>query len=413
MFSLLCLGCPVIPRTAEYPRPDHFLLHLSDTHLLAGDGSASTASSTANATCASSSPSSRRPAAAPRRSSSPATSPTRAKPDAYEPLRAIVEPVAARLGAQVIWVDGQPRRPRRVPPRAARRAAATEPPGRPCLRRQRPAHHHARLHAFPATTTARSPAQPARLARRGALDPAPHGTILAMHHPPVPSVLDLAVTVELRDQATSPRCSRAATSAPSSPATCTTRSTATFAGIPVSVASATCYTQDLNVPGRRHPRPRRRAGVQPRARLRRHGAALGGADRPVTRRSTTSTPRETERAARRASASASRIRVRPRGAARALHHPTPPSDADPAFSALTCLPRCGEREVALEEVGDGARALLDRDLGHAAVVEAEEVVVPASSSSVDIWPGAVRQRRLDVLAPSPSSARPRGRSCSA
>ncbi|MFX5718470.1 hypothetical protein ABTE23_20825, partial [Acinetobacter baumannii] len=30
--------------------------------------------------------------------------------------------------------------------------------------------------------------------------PAPLGTILAMHHPPVPSVLDLAATVELRDQ---------------------------------------------------------------------------------------------------------------------------------------------------------------------------------------------------------------------
>ena len=31
--------------------------------------------------------------------------------------------------------------------------------------------------------------------------PAPHGTILALHLPPVPSVLDLSVLVELRDQA--------------------------------------------------------------------------------------------------------------------------------------------------------------------------------------------------------------------
>lgn len=30
--------------------------------------------------------------------------------------------------------------------------------------------------------------------------PAPDGTILALHHPPVPSVLDLAVLVELRRQ---------------------------------------------------------------------------------------------------------------------------------------------------------------------------------------------------------------------
>ena len=25
-------------RTAEYPRPDHFILHISDTHVLAGGG---------------------------------------------------------------------------------------------------------------------------------------------------------------------------------------------------------------------------------------------------------------------------------------------------------------------------------------------------------------------------------------
>ena len=32
------MGTPVTIRTAEYPRPDHFLLHISDTHLLAGGG---------------------------------------------------------------------------------------------------------------------------------------------------------------------------------------------------------------------------------------------------------------------------------------------------------------------------------------------------------------------------------------
>ena len=32
------MGRIVTTRTAEYPRPDHFLLHISDTHVLAGGG---------------------------------------------------------------------------------------------------------------------------------------------------------------------------------------------------------------------------------------------------------------------------------------------------------------------------------------------------------------------------------------
>ena len=32
------MGRPVTHRTAEHPRPDHFLLHISDTHLLADGG---------------------------------------------------------------------------------------------------------------------------------------------------------------------------------------------------------------------------------------------------------------------------------------------------------------------------------------------------------------------------------------
>ena len=100
-----------------------------------------------------------------------------------------------------------------------------------------PGHHHGEL----------DDAQLAWLADELAR-PALDGTILAMHHPPIPSVLDLAVSVELRDQ------SRLAEVLVGSDVRAILAghlhysSTATFAGIPVSVASASCYTQDLLVP---------------------------------------------------------------------------------------------------------------------------------------------------------------------
>jgi 3',5'-cyclic AMP phosphodiesterase CpdA len=78
--------------------------------------------------------------------------------------------------------------------------------------------------------------------------PAPDGTILAMHHPPVPSVLDLAVSVELRDQGPLAQVLRGSDVRSILAGHLHYSSTATFAGIPVSVASATCYTQDLSVP---------------------------------------------------------------------------------------------------------------------------------------------------------------------
>jgi 3',5'-cyclic AMP phosphodiesterase CpdA len=78
--------------------------------------------------------------------------------------------------------------------------------------------------------------------------PAPYGTILAMHHPPVPCVLDLAATVELRDQARLGAVLRGTDVRAILAGHLHYSTFATFAGIPISVASATCYTQDLTVP---------------------------------------------------------------------------------------------------------------------------------------------------------------------
>jgi hypothetical protein len=64
----------------------------------------------------------------------------------------------------------------------------------------------------------------------------------------VPSVLDLAVSVELRDQAGLAEVVEGSDVRSIIAGHLHYSSTATFAGAPVSVASASCYTQDLNVP---------------------------------------------------------------------------------------------------------------------------------------------------------------------
>ena len=75
--------------------------------------------------------------------------------------------------------------------------------------------------------------------------PAPHGTILALHHPPLPCVQDLAVLVELREQHHLAEVVEGSDIRAILAGHVHFSTSGTFAGIPVSVASATCYTQDL------------------------------------------------------------------------------------------------------------------------------------------------------------------------
>jgi 3',5'-cyclic AMP phosphodiesterase CpdA len=232
-------------RTAEYPRPDHFLLHLSDTHLLAGDGKLyNSVDSTAHLEelFAELEGSNGRPEAV----IVTGDLADKGEPNAYEKLRAIIEPAAARLGAEVIWVMGNHDN------RANFRAElfGEVPTMRPVDRvydvnglrvitidSTVPGEHYGELTGDQLDWLAEELSTSA-----------PHGTILAMHHPPVPSVLDLAVSVELRDQASLAEVLEGTDVRSILAGHLHYSSTAIFAGIPVSVASATCYTQDLNVP---------------------------------------------------------------------------------------------------------------------------------------------------------------------
>jgi len=240
------MGTPVTIRTAEYPRPDHFLLHISDTHLLAGGGrlyDRVASEQHLQTLFAEFEASGGRPEAIVFTGDLADLG----EPDAYARLRRVVEPVAERLGARVIWVMGN-----HDDRTAFRRGLLDDDLGgsRPVdrvddvnglrvitLDSTVPGHHHGEV----------TPAQLDWLAEELSI-PAPHGTILAMHHPPVPSVLDLAVSVELRDQAGLAEVVEGSDIRSIIAGHLHYSSTATFAGVPVSVASATCYTQDLNVP---------------------------------------------------------------------------------------------------------------------------------------------------------------------
>lgn len=232
-----------ISRVAEYPRPDHVLFHFSDTHLV-GDGrlyDAVDARERLRGLLAQAEASRITPTALVFTGDLT----DRGEPDAYTDLRALVDPLAHRLGVPIVWVPGNHDDRATLRERLLDEDGSGEPIDRVhvfdglrivVLDTTVPGHHYGELTAAQLNWL-----------RSVLAEPAPFGTILAMHHPPVPCIQDLAVTVELRDQrrladvldGTDVRSILAGHLHYST--------TATFAGIPVSVASSACYSQDLAV----------------------------------------------------------------------------------------------------------------------------------------------------------------------
>ncbi|BDB45117.1 MULTISPECIES: phosphodiesterase [Mycobacterium] len=231
-------------RAAEHPRPDYVLLHISDTHLAGGDGPLY-GDVDADGRLAELLDQLDRSGLRPDAIVCTGDLADKGEPAAYRKLRDLVEPFATELGAELVWVMGN------HDDRAElRRQLLDEAPSLAPLDAVRmidglrivtldtsvPGHHYGELR----------PAQLDWLADELA-SPAPDGTILALHHPPIPSVLDMAVTVELRDQASLGRVLKGTDVRAILAGHLHYSTNATFVGIPVSVASATCYTQDLTV----------------------------------------------------------------------------------------------------------------------------------------------------------------------
>jgi Icc protein len=169
----------------------------------------------------------------------------RGEPEAYVRLRRIVEPAAERLGAKVIWVMGNhDARPAfrsgllDAEPTEDSVDAVVDVNGLRIivLDSTVPGFHHGLI----------SDEQLAWLTDVLA-EPAPHGTLLALHHPPVPGLLDAIESVELKEQHRLETVLAGTDVRGILAGHLHYSTTCTFAGIPVSVASATCYTQDLFV----------------------------------------------------------------------------------------------------------------------------------------------------------------------
>lgn len=168
------------------------------------------------------------------------------EPDAYRRLRELVEPVADRLGAPLVWIAGNhDERP------AMRRDLLDEYPSERPIRKAFdlgglrlialdstvPGWHHGEI----------GEEQLAWLAAQLS-EPAPLGTILALHHPPLPSHVPMFDILELRDQPALADVIRGTDVRAILAGHLHYAMSGTFAGVPVSVAAATCYTMDVASP---------------------------------------------------------------------------------------------------------------------------------------------------------------------
>ncbi|MHA4849689.1 phosphodiesterase [Rhodococcus sp. MSC1_016] len=229
---------------SQYGEPEHYILHVSDTHFVT-DGALlhDCVDSDANLTRLFErlEKAGRRPEAIVFTGDLA----DRGEPEAYVRLRRIVEPAAERLGAKVIWVMGNhDARPAfrsgllDAEPTEDSVDAVVDVNGLRIivLDSTVPGFHHGLI----------SDEQLAWLTDVLA-EPAPHGTLLALHHPPVPGLLDAIESVELKEQHRLETVLAGTDVRGILAGHLHYSTTCTFAGIPVSVASATCYTQDLFV----------------------------------------------------------------------------------------------------------------------------------------------------------------------
>lgn len=229
----------------QYPRARRTIVHVSDTHLLAGGrplggryDSAAHLAQTLEAV--------ERLGIRPDAIVFTGDLTDLGEPEAYAALRAAVDPVAARLGAPVAWVAGN--HDERTALR--RDLLGLEPTEEPvtgvwdlgglrlvALDTSVPGWHHGDL----------DDAQLAWL--RGILsEPAPLGSLLALHHPPLPSHLPLFDILELRDQGRLAEVIAGSDVRGILAGHLHYSTSGTFAGVPVSVAAATCYTMNLARP---------------------------------------------------------------------------------------------------------------------------------------------------------------------
>jgi Icc protein len=233
----------------QYAPPTHTIAHLSDTHYLGGKralyGTLDTDRTLARAL---------------EQLERSGTNPSAivitgdladlGEPDAYQRLRGELQPVADRMGSKIIWVMGN--HDERGPFASALfddehgGPAPDAPQDRIydveglriiALDSSVPGYHHGEL----------SDEQLSWLEEVLAI-PAAHGTLLALHHPPLPSPIEIMAIIELQEQQKLADVIRGTDVRGILAGHLHYSTHGTFAGVPVSVASATCYTIDTSAP---------------------------------------------------------------------------------------------------------------------------------------------------------------------
>jgi len=225
----------------QLPPPTHVVAHVSDTHLLAGEARQYGVIDTLD-----------RFGAVIERLARIDPPPQAlvftgdltdlGEPDAYRQLRAVVEPLAQRIGAQVVWCMGN---------HDERAAYSRELFGEESEQPQHRVYDVAGLRIVSLDTSVpgwhHGELTDDQLGwlRTELSTPAEHGTILALHHPPIPSPLvPAAEIIELLDTPRLAEVLRGSDVRAILGGHYHFTSHSTFAGIPVSVAAATCYTVD-------------------------------------------------------------------------------------------------------------------------------------------------------------------------
>jgi len=232
-----------VTQLGQHAPAKHVIAHISDTHFLGGRRRLYGALDT-DATLAQALAQLERSGARPEAVVITGDLADLAEPDAYERLRDLVEPAVERMGARLIWVMGN--HDEREPfssvlmgeePTSATQDRVYDINGLRIISLDStvPGYHHGEL------TDAQLEWLRAELAT-----PAPDGTILALHHPPLPSPVEIMAIIELEDQPKLADVIRGTDVRGILAGHYHYSSFGTFAGIPVSVASATCYTIDVS-----------------------------------------------------------------------------------------------------------------------------------------------------------------------
>ncbi|WP_312674111.1 metallophosphoesterase [Microbacterium sp.] len=230
----------------EHPRPSHTFVHISDTHLPGERSPLYGSGADADANLAEMLDRLVSSGLRPDALLFTGDLTDRGDAAAYQRLRELVTPAAEALGCEVVWAAGNHDDRRAMRSELGLAGAGDEPIVE--VRWFGGMRVIVVDSTVPGAHWGEVPSSQLDRLEGELSTAAPQGTLLLIHHPPLPTVLDLAVTVELRDQDALAAVLRESDVRGILSGHVHHPSFGTFAGIPVAVASSSAYGQDLAQP---------------------------------------------------------------------------------------------------------------------------------------------------------------------